>query len=169
VLELPLYLLSQRGGEMGVDLCGADAAVSEEHLHDADIKAIFEQAGGEGMAEAVGSESGKAGLGAGGVECEAESAVMEMPAGGAGGEDPLRVAMESPGLLHPAMHDIRQREEAFLVALANDAEGMLGGVDVAGAECDGLEDAEAGDPHQFEAGAIDGVTDGREQAEDLFL
>ena len=43
-------------GDVGVDLGGAEAGVAEEFLDGAEVGAVFEEMGGEGVAEGVGSD-----------------------------------------------------------------------------------------------------------------
>jgi hypothetical protein len=43
-------------GDVGVKLGGADAAVAEEFLDDAQVGAVFEEVGGEAVAEHVGRD-----------------------------------------------------------------------------------------------------------------
>ncbi len=53
--------------DMGVDHRGLDVPVAEEFLDDADVGAIFEEVGGEGVAQDVaGDASGDAGSATGG-------------------------------------------------------------------------------------------------------
>ncbi len=44
------------GGYVGVDLGGGDGAVAQEGLDVADVHAVFQQGGGEGVAEHVGRD-----------------------------------------------------------------------------------------------------------------
>ena len=43
-------------GDMGVDLGGADIGMAEQALNDAQIRAVIDQMGGKGMAQAVRAE-----------------------------------------------------------------------------------------------------------------
>ena len=40
--------------DMGVDHGGANVLVSQQGLHSADVRAVFEEVGGEGLPEGVG-------------------------------------------------------------------------------------------------------------------
>jgi hypothetical protein len=40
-------------GDVGVNLCGGDVGMPEQHLHHAQIGAVVEQVGGEGVAQRV--------------------------------------------------------------------------------------------------------------------
>ena len=41
-------------GDVGVDLGGGDVGMAQQHLHGAQVGAVVEQVGGEGVAQGVG-------------------------------------------------------------------------------------------------------------------
>ena len=51
---LRVQFLEPLPGNVGVDLGSGDVAVSQQHLHHAQVGAVVEQVGGEGVAQDVG-------------------------------------------------------------------------------------------------------------------
>ena len=56
-VQQPPQALAQRFAEMGVDLGGADTCVSQQHLDDADVHALFQQVRGEAMPQRMRPEA----------------------------------------------------------------------------------------------------------------
>lgn len=52
-MELLVHLAEPAVGHMGVDLRGTDAGVTEQFLNDAQVRAMFEEMGGEAVTEHV--------------------------------------------------------------------------------------------------------------------
>jgi hypothetical protein len=69
-------LFEALGGEVGVDLGGAEGLVAEQFLHAAEVGAVVEEVGGEGVAQGVGAD--------GGVEADLLEVLVELAADGAG-------------------------------------------------------------------------------------
>lgn len=49
-----VQILEPCPGHVGVDLGGGQVAVAQQHLHNAQVGAVVEQVGGEGVAQGVG-------------------------------------------------------------------------------------------------------------------
>ena len=113
---------ADRRGEVKVDGRGLDAGVAEQDLHDADVHAPFEQAGGEAVAESVTGE------------CVAEQALRSRDANRladrvvgnvtcritSAWEEPLPAAMQRPDLTQHVKSRFAQRDNTLLVPLTDD-------------------------------------------------
>jgi hypothetical protein len=74
--------------EVGVDLGGREGLVAQEFLDAAEVRAVVEEVGGEGVAEGVGGD--------GGVQADLDEVLVELAADGAGAEA-LAVLVEEEG------------------------------------------------------------------------
>ena len=85
------------------------------------------------------------------------------------GEQPAAVAMGAPQAFQFVEDRLWQRHQPLLVALADDAQHLIGPVDGANLEGGGLADAQATRIHDGEAGLVNRVADTPEQLPDLIL
>lgn len=158
-------LAEAAAGDVGVDLGGGEAGVAEEFLDGAEVGAVFQQVGGEGVAEGVGADVV---LGAG-----SEDVAVDDAADAAGGERAAAVVeVEAAGVFFVGalfgeevgagfgkirfdglLGGAAEEDDALAVAFAADEElgGAAGLVD---GEADELADAEAGGVEGFEDGAV---------------
>lgn len=141
--------------DAGVALGGGELGVAEEFLDGAEVGAVAEQVGGVGVAEGVGVKAR--------VAVGKEPVFLDEQLDAAGGEAGAaavdeqgivfsladsEVAFERFGGLRGVGH------EAFLAALAADAEPAFGAVEVFEVEADALADAEAAAVEKFEDGVV---------------
>lgn len=153
-------------GDVGVDLGGGDVGVAEDGLDGAEVGAVHEEVGGEGVAEGVGGDVfGDAGLfgvflddafdGAGG-----EAAVV---AGGGGEAGVFAVVEEEGGEGVFADFEVlgdfegggfADEDGAVFFAFAADGEFAAVEIDGVAIEGDEFGDAEAGGEEEFDDGAV---------------
>ena len=148
------------GVDVGVDLGGEDGFVAEHFLDDAEVGAVFDEVGGEGVAEGVGGdflvdacderllldevEDGHPAERAA-VFVE-EGDVVEGRLGGCGASG--QIGREG------VRRHLAEGDEPLLVALADDAHEALLEVDVGDLQGAGLRDAEAAAVEDLEDGAV---------------
>src|SRR3954462_7896264 len=77
------------------------------------------------------------------------------------------MAVGPPEAAQLAQQRRRQRHQALLVALADDAQKLIGGVDGAYFQGGGLADPQAAGIHEGEAGLVDRVADPAQELTDL--
>ncbi len=141
--------------DAGVALGGGELGVAEEFLDGAEVGAIAEQMGGVGVAEGVGVEAG--------VAVGEEAVFFDEQLDAAGGETGAAAVDEQSRLFRRADGKVMVERfggfrgvghEAFLAALAADAEPAFGAVEVFEVEADALADAEAAAVEEFEDGVV---------------
>ncbi len=146
---------------MGVNLGGGQVAVAQQQLHDAQVGAVIEQVGGEGVAQGVGRQrlvdAGDRG-----------PMAQPVPEGLAGhGAAPLAgkeyVALSAAEDLRPALANefghaglgfLSQRHQPLLVPLADNAHHPLTEVELVQAQCHQLRHPQAGGVEQFQHGLV---------------
>jgi hypothetical protein len=157
-------------GEMGVDGGGGDAGVAEQDLNDTDVDAVLDQPGRVGVSQAMrGYPALDAGRGDSGGEGIRQHALVDGCITVPVGEQPARVAMGPPQIAQRIENRLWQRCQPLLVALADDAQHVVGPVDGADLQRGGLADAQAARIHDGEACLMDRVVDGAEQKPDLIF
>ncbi len=138
-----------------VALGGGELGVAEEFLDGAEVGAVAEQVGGVGVTESMGVEAG--------VAVGEEAVFFDEQLDAAGGETGAAAVDEQSILLCRADGEVKVERfggfrgvghEAFLAALAADAEPAFGAVEVFEVEADALADAEAAAVEEFEDGVV---------------
>ena len=148
-------LLHAGGGDVGVDLGGAEVGVAEELLDAAEVGAVVEEVGGEAVPEFVRAD------------LEADGGVAQVflqeVADGTHGDAAAELAEEEGAvvdtggdaiMLDGAEGGAAHGTEAVLAAFAGDAEAFFEVVDVADVEFDELVEAEAGAVEELEDGGV---------------
>ena len=158
-------LVPQRIGEVGVDLGGSQARVSEQDLDDADIHATLEHVRGEAVTQRVRPEIG--------VKAAGDARLNERgPCGRIGqvgrhspaGKEPPLAAVSFPDFAKHQQDRLGQGENPFLVSLADDVQDHLPGVDRGDGERNRLVDPQAISVDEREAGSIEGHLERGDQA-----
>jgi hypothetical protein len=139
--------------------------MSQQDLDDADVHATVEQVRGEAVAERVGPKAGiettlRPRLEEGGAGRSVGQVSLQTPTG----KEPPGTPMGHPDLAEHSQDGFGQRQDAFLVALAEDAEPHLLGIDCRDGQGDGLGDPQAIGVDEGEAAAEDGFFQGGDQA-----
>ena len=98
-----------------------------------------------------------------------QHAFVERRVAAAVGEQPAAIAMGPPQAAQLVENRLGQQHQPLLVALANDAQHLVGAVDGADLQRGGLADAQAARIHDGEARPVDRVADVAEQLPDLIL
>ena len=138
-----------------VALGGRELGVAEEFLDRAEVGAVAEQVGGVGVTESMGVEAG--------VAVGEETVFFDEQLDAAGGETGAAAVDEQSILFCRADGEVKVERfggfrgvghEAFLAALAADAEPAFGAVEVFEVEADALADAEAAAVEEFEDGVV---------------
>ena len=158
-------LIAQRLGHVGVNLRGAETGMSEQDLDDADVDAALEQVRGEAVAERVRPKMGiKATLiprREEGGTCRGIGQVgQQTPAG----KEPSGAAVRLPDLAEHLQDGFGQRQDSFLVTLADDAEPHLLGIDRRDGQDDRLGNPQAIGVDERETTAQKGFLQGGDQA-----
>ena len=148
-------LLHAGGGDMGVDLGGAEVGVAEKLLDAAEVGAVVEEVGGEAVPEFVRAD------------LEADGGVAQVflqeVADGAHGDAAAELAEEEGAVvdaggdaivLDGAEGGATDGTEAVFAAFAGDAEAFVEVVDVADVEFDEFVEAEAGAVEELEDGGV---------------
>lgn len=134
-----------------VDLRGGELAVAEELLHAAEVGAVVEEMGREGVAQLVGSEAGvEPGGSEVALEQELDGAAVELFALGGDEED---VVVEGAGVeigLERADRGAADRAHALLAAFAEDADGALPEIEVAALEGHQFRETQPGAVEDFQ-------------------
>ena len=143
------------GGDVGVDLGGAEAGVAEEGLDAAEVGAVVEEVGGEAVAEFVrGDVDGEAGVFPVFVDDVGECL---------GGDAAAEFAEEERAFVDGGFEAVAlygfegvaaDRAEAFFAAFADDADGFGVGVEVVDVEAGEFAEAHACGVEHFEDGGI---------------
>jgi len=158
-------LVPQRLGEVGIDLGGSQARVSEQDLDDADIHAPLEHVSGKAVTERVRSEIR---VEATGVACLDErgprGCIGQVGRRSPAGKEPLSVAVGFPDLAEHLEDRFGQRENPFLVPLADYVQNHLLGVDRGDGKRNRLGNAQAVSVDEGEAGPIQGHLQRGDQA-----
>ena len=157
-------------GQVSIDGSRRDAGVTEQDLHDAGVDAVLDQSRGIAVAKAVWGHSA---LDARGTDSGGESArqhtVIERRITGVVGEQPAAVVVGQPQAAQFIENRLWQRHQPLLVALADNAQHLVGPVDGTDFQCGGLADAQTARIHDGEAGLVDRVTDAVEKVPDLIV
>ena len=173
-VEQPAQGRPRRFCQVHVDRRGGDVFVAEKHPDDTAVDLLLEQPGGVGMAQGVGRRPATAG------ERRRLDGVGESPGQDMGsnrtsvpavGEKPVPVAVRSH-LPHPAKAFVnrpRDRNNPFLVALADDPQQAAGLVDGADRKGGGLADPQAASIDQAETAVVNGVADRTENTLNLAM
>ena len=144
--------------------------MAEQDLHDADVDAVLDQPCRVAMAQGVRRHPAPdACRGGSGGEGMRQHAVVERRIAAVVGEQPAAVAMGPPQAAQLVENRLGQRHQPLLVALADDAQHLVGSVDGADLQRGGFADAQAARIHDGEARLVDRVADTAEQATDLIL
>ena len=151
--------------DVGVDLGGGEAGVAEHVLDDAEVGAVFEKVGGEGVAHDVGVDVFRESGGACAFFDDLTDAVAGEFFASVGEEDGVgfaAVAQEAgPGVLEVGAQgfggDAAEWDVAGFAAFAGDAEEVFFPVYLLGAEVDEFGDAESAAVQHFEDGAVAGA------------
>src|SRR5271157_1069526 len=115
---------------MGIDLGGAEAGMSQQNLDKANVHPSLEHVRGEAVAERMRPKLGvKAALVAGLMEGGAGGGIGQMSQQTPTGKKPLGAAVGLPEVAEHLQDGCGQRQDSFFVALADDAEPLLPGVD----------------------------------------
>ena len=107
--------------------------------------------------------------GGGGGEGTRQHAVIERRVTAVVGEQPAAIAMGPPQAAQLVENRLWQRHQPLLVALADDAQHLVGPVDGANFQRGGFADAQTTGIHDGEAGLVGRVADTAEQATDLII
>lgn len=155
--QLP-EILTQGFAQVGVDLGGADARMSQQNLDEANVHTSLQHVRGEAVPQRVRHEAF--------VETALASSLVESgPCGGIGkvsddpptGKQPLFTAVGLPDLSKHVQHRFGQRESSLLVALSDHAEEQLLGVDGRDGQRDRLSNSQPIGVDEREAAAINGL------------
>ena len=158
-------LIPQRLGEVGVDLGGSQARVSEQDLDDADIHATLEHVRGEAVTQRVRSEIRAEATGVARLDERGPCGrIGEMGRRSPAGKEPPLAAVGFPDLAEHLEDRFGQRENPLLVSLADDVQNHLPGVDRGDGERNRLGNAQAVGVDEREAGPIQGHLERGDQA-----
>ena len=158
-------LIPQRIGEVSVDFGGSQARVSEQDLDDADIDAALEHVRGKAVTQRVRSEIGAEATGVTRLgECGPRGCIGEMGRRSPAGKEPPLAAVGFPDLTEHLEDRFGQRENSFLISLADDVQNHLPGVDCGDGERHRLGNAQAIGVDKREAGPIKGHLERGDQA-----
>jgi len=139
--------------------------MSQENLNDTDVYAPLEQVRGKAVAEGMRPKTVvKAALVAGLEEGGAGRGIGQVRTQTPGGKEPLGAAVRLPHVAEHLQDRLGQGQDSFLVALADDAEPHLGGVDRRDGQNDGLGNPQAIGIDECETTAEDGFFQGGDQA-----
>jgi hypothetical protein len=146
---------------MGIDLGGREIAMTKQHLHHAQICAMIEQMGGEGVAQGMGRER-LADPGLDGI------ALDELPEGLAG--HAVATAGRKQEVADPSAEDVEprtarivaqpvagvltERDQAFLATLTEDAQHALGQIHLTRGEVDQFAHAQTAGVEHLQHGAV---------------
>src|SRR5271157_2804033 len=163
-------LLPQRLGQMGIDFGGAEASMSQQNLDEANVHSPLEHVGGEAVAERMRPKIVvKAALVAGLVEGGAGRGIGQMRQQTPTGKEPLGAVVDLPEFAEHLQDGGGQRQDSFLVSLADDAEPHLLRVDSRDREGDGLGNPQAIGVDEGETAAEDGFFQGGDQAAAILI
>ena len=148
-------------GDVGVDLCGAEAAVAEQHLHDAQVGAVVDEVGCERMAQGV-RRDGRGDAAGGSIVAD------KFPEGLTGYG--FAAFVEEKNVVQRVFEQLRagamdvtfdgshgvfaDGDEAFFLPFAAYAQDAVLQVEVAEAQADEFADAQAAGVEQFEHGGV---------------
>jgi len=155
--------------QVRVNRRGGDVLVAEKHLNDAGVDLPLEQARGIGVAQRVRRGTAAAGK-IGRLYGIGEGTDQDVGRDGTGsrtvGEKPATIAMvlRQPDSPQVVVHRPRYRDDAFLVALADDPQQAAGFVDGGDRKTGGLADPQAAAIDQAETAAMYGIADRGEDA-----
>ncbi len=139
--------------------------MAEEDLDEADIDAALEQMGGEAVTEGVGSKMGvKAALLPRLVEGGAGGGLGQVGQRTLAGKEPPGAAVGLPDLAEHVQDGLGQGQDSFFVALADDAQPHLVGVDGRDGQGDALGNPQALGVDEGEAAAQTRLVQGGDQA-----
>ena len=159
-----------RRGQVGVDGGGGDAGVAEQDLHDTDVDTVLDQPCRVGVAQAMrGYPALDTGRGNGGSEGIGQHTLVDRRITVSIGEQPAGVVMGLPEAAQRVEHRLRQRRQPLLVALADDAQHVVGPVNGANFQRGGLADAQAARIHNGETRLVNRVADAAEQEPNLIV
>ena len=137
-------------GLVGIDRRGSDTRVTEQDLDYPGIDTVLHQPGGIAVAQNVGRRVvlGEAGLRHRLGEGAEQHAGAEVVAAALVGEEPPGMVMAGPERPQALVDRLRQRDQALLVALADDPQHHAGAIDLADLEGRGLGDPQTAGGHQ---------------------
>jgi hypothetical protein len=149
-------LVAQRLGQVGVNLGAAQARMAEQDRDDPDIDATLEQVGGEAVTQRVGPELGAEAAGVARLdERGARGGIGEVGHPSPAGKEPASAAVGLPDLAKHLKDGIGQGENPLLVALADDVENHLAGINGGDRQSDGLVNPQAIGVDQRKTATID--------------
>ena len=158
-------LIPQRLGQVGVDLGGSQARMPQQDLDDADVHAPLEHVRGEAVTQRVRSEIGVKAAGVPRLDERGPcSRIGQVGRQSPAGKEPPPAAVGFPDMAEHLKDRFGQRENTFLVSLADDAQNHLLRVDRGDGERDRLSDPQAIGVDQRETTAIEGLFQGGDQA-----
>src|SRR5208337_2284892 len=159
-----------RRGQVGVNGGGGDAGVAEQDLHDAGVDAVLDQPCRVGMAQGMRCHPPlDACRHGGGGEGIGQHALVERRIPVSVGEYPAAVAMGAPQAAEIVENRLWQRYQPLLVALADDAQHLVGPINGADLQRGGLADAQTTRIHDGKARLVDRVADTAEEMTDLIF
>jgi len=139
--------------------------MTEQDLHQADVDALFQEFGGETVAQRVRCEAvAEIARIPCAVEGPARHSTGQMIGAVAVGEDPRPAAVDLPDLTQHGQGRFGEGQGSFFVAFADDPQEHPLGVDGRDGQRQGLADAQAAGVDQRETAAVDRQPDGGDQA-----
>ena len=139
--------------------------MSEQHLHEPDVGALFQEMGREAVAERVRYEVV---IETAGCPCRVEGVAGCLPGKMSGalavGEEPLRATMDLPDLAQHGPCRIGQGQGTLFVAFADDPQEHPLRVDGGDGQRDSFADPQAASVDQRETAAVDRLSDRGDQA-----
>jgi len=158
-------LIPQRLGQVGIDLGGSQARVSEQDLDDADIHAPLEHVRGEAVPERVRSEIRVEATGVARLDKRGPCGrIGEVGRRSPAGKEPPPATVGFPDLAEHQQDRLGQGENPFLVSLTDDVQNHLLGVDRGDGERNRFGNAQAVGVDEREAGPIEGHLERGDQA-----
>ena len=151
--------VSGRFGQMKVGLGGAHTGVAQENPDDFHPDVQFQQAGGVTVAKGMRCEGSKPCFLAGAMEGGIDRPSADRVSPGLVGKDPGRIAMGGPSLAQSFQERDRQRNQAFLVALADDPDDEPILVDLGRSETGGFAETQSAPIHHRKERSINGLFD----------
>jgi hypothetical protein len=139
--------------------------MAEQDLDEPDVHATLEQVSGEAMTERVGPEIGVEAAGVAGLDKRRScGGIGEMSDQSPAGEEPAPAAVGLPDLAEHLEDRIGQGENPLLVALADDVENHLLGIDRGDRQRNRFVDPQAVGVDQSKTAAIDRLLQSGNQA-----
>ena len=147
-IEQTMQRRSGRRGQVGVDGGRGDAGMAKQDLYDTDVDTVLDQPCRVGVAQAMrGYPALNTGCGNGGGEGVGQHTLVDRRITVSIGEQPAGVVMGLPEAAQRVEHRLWQRRQSLLVALADDAQYLVGTIYDANFQRGGLADAQAARIH----------------------